>query len=386
MFDALSPRPDGAALTSPAIRVRQSLSGALVIPARNEARRISACLDALCPQASAADCAIVVVVNGTTDDTARIARSILARLPRATGTVIELGATPLPHGVGQARALGFHHARQHHAPAALLSTDADCLAAPDWLAQNLAALTEVDVNFGRVLPQADELARLAPLVHRHGDIESLYMQAAVRLAARLDPRRHDRAPAHRTASGASLAFRASVHDIIGFPAVALNEDRAFARSAEFHDLKVRYCGKATVHASCRLEGRATGGMADTLRARCGTDDPYCDDWLEPADTFALRHGLRGRLRRAWPDTGRMTRELRRAGLSPDTLPARLTARPDCGFGAFWAGLEARLPELTRRRVRFSEAARELPRLRELLARAEQGAEAASRVGAEAISA
>jgi hypothetical protein len=166
------------------------------------------------------------------------------------------------------------------------------------LARNLAALEGVDVVYGQIVPDAAELAALTPL-QRLGAIEGRYMETAVRLAARLDPLLHDPVPGHRTASGASLAFRSDVlAHIGGFPALPLSEDRAFARAVEYHDLRARHSAEVRVQASCRIEGRAAGGMADTLRARCAASDPDCDDWLEPAEVFALRHGLRGALRQA----------------------------------------------------------------------------------------
>lgn len=366
MFDALTSLRSDAPVAGLAPHAGRRRAGVVVIPACNEAARIAACLEALHPQAVPGDCAIVVVVNGTGDDTARIARRILE--PRAAGSVIDLGPAPLSGGVGRARALGFAVAQRRYGPAALLTTDADCLASPDWLSRNLAALEEADIVFGRVRPMVDELAQLAPFLRRHGDVEDLYMQTAVRLAARLDPRAHDPDPAHHTASGASLAFRAGVLATIGgFPALPVNEDRAFARAVEHHDLRARYCAKACVQASCRLQGRAAGGMADTLRARCATEDPLCDAWLEPAEAFVRRHGLRGRLRRVWSDSVELARVLLAEGLHPAGAALHWTPR----FGAFWAELEARLPELARRRLRHSEAARELPRLQAFLAQAER---------------
>lgn len=336
---------------------RPATPGAVIIPACNEAGRIAPCLRALAPQAVRAGCRIIVVVNATQDATATIAARVLGD----AGQVVDLSGQRLAGGVGQARALGFDLARRVWGAAHLFSTDADCLPGPDWLATHLASLARFDIVFGRVDPMAAELAPLAAAMGRHGAYEGLYMQAAVALAARLDPCAHDPAPAHRNPAGANLAFRAGVLDKMGgFPALPTGEDRAFARAAERCDLRLRYCGRAVVQASCRLDGRAPGGMSDALRARCEELDPMCDDWLEGADTFALRHGLRGRLRRVWPDPARLAQTLWRAGLA-------LSAPPGRTFGAFWQDLEGGAPQLARHRLRQSDLPDQLPRLRALLA-------------------
>jgi GT2 family glycosyltransferase len=360
--------PDAMPRLGPPDASSAGTPGAIIVPACNEAARIEACLRALLPQAGAAACPVMVVVNATQDDTARRAARCLAAAGPGAGVVVDFGAAALPGGVGQSRAIGFDLARRHWGAARLMTTDADCLPDAGWVATQLATLAGVDVAFGAIAPIASELAALHPALARHGTVEARYMQAAVELAALLDPCPVNPAPAHRTAGGANMAFRAEVLDRIGgFPARATNEDRAFARAAERQDLRIRYCGEAVVRASCRLQGRAPGGMAETLRARCDAADPFCDDWLEPAAPFALRHGLRGRLRAAWPDPARLAAILRGIGAAlPPGLEVEAAGGTGAPFGAFWQDLEARLPVLARRRLRHSEAARELPRLRALL--------------------
>ncbi|MGK7753089.1 glycosyltransferase family A protein [Roseovarius sp. C03] len=102
---------------------------AIVIPARNEEKRIAHCLNALAEQCSAR-VVVIVVVNNSTDSTVARARDAALRL----GLDLRVLQRRLePHeGVGTARRIGCDHALQH-VPALryLLTTDADCIVAPN---------------------------------------------------------------------------------------------------------------------------------------------------------------------------------------------------------------------------------------------------------------
>ena len=106
----------------------------VVVPARNEAARIGACLEALRDQRLPAEtCEVIVVDHGSTDDTVRIARSFTPHVHIASGAT-----------VGAVRNLGVAHARGD----ILAFIDADCVASPTWLAAAVAALDEGIVAVG----------------------------------------------------------------------------------------------------------------------------------------------------------------------------------------------------------------------------------------------
>jgi len=93
----------------------------VVIPAYNEEKYLGACLRALRDQTYPHDqCEIIVVDNGSTDATARIAREFGAR-------VVE---EPVK-GIARARQRGFEAARGE----VVASTDADTVVPPFWLAR-----------------------------------------------------------------------------------------------------------------------------------------------------------------------------------------------------------------------------------------------------------
>ncbi|UFM65956.1 glycosyltransferase family 2 protein [Paracoccus sp. MA] len=330
---------------------------AAVIPARNEAARIADCLSALAQSMSGARGrgAIVVVVNNTGDATRQLARQWWAARPHVSGLLLDCHIPARLACVGRARGLGLDLAAGMLAPdGVLMTSDADARVHPDWVAANLRELGRADLICGTVQPDAAELAGLPDAFMRHGAAEGRYMQALLKLIARLDPVPHE-GTAHRNAAGASLAFRLPLYtDIGGMPCLPQHEDRVFAANAEARDWRIRYAQTPVVHASCRLTGRTGGGMAAALRARITDDDPPCDEFLEPAGSAILRYGLRGRLRQAWPDPERIARLLPGDGPFDADLPP--------WFGTFWRQVEAATPALSRRRLRQSDLAAEQKRL------------------------
>jgi hypothetical protein len=349
----------------------QGWQAAIVIPAKDEAGRIESCLDAVgIAIAGVPDVAtgIVVVVNNTRDATADMIRH-WAEL-REGGAPLILVDHKFPAamaGVGHARALGLDIACvAMPGDGALLMTDADTHVDRTWMAENVSELRHADVICGRVDAIAEEQAALPLEISRHGSAESDYVAAALELAALLDPLPHDPRPSHHNGAGASLAVMKSVYRAVGgMPRLRVGEDRAFIEQAEAMDFRIRYSDRPVVRTSCRLTGRTEGGMAGALRERRDLADPPSDEWLEPAATFCLRHGLRGALRSVWPTPDRV-RAVLQAYLGPEA--ATLTSASQFRhFGQFVQHVEARCDRLARVRMHQSDCRRELPHLRRLLA-------------------
>lgn len=345
--------------------VQSGWEAAIVIPARNEAARIEGCLDALATSLArtARPGGVVLVVNNSDDATAARAAQWWRGRPDIPGMLIDCAIPAHRACVGRARGIGLHAAMPLLATSgALMTSDADCRAAPGWVADNLAALERADLVCGTVVPDPSEIEALRPALARHGAGEGLYMQESIRLASYLDPLPHDPDPRHRNAAGASLAFRPALYrDIGGMPALRIGEDRAFVAQAEARDWRVRYADAPVVTASCRLTGRTGGGMAAALRARRDEPDPLCDEWLEPAATAILRAGLRGALRAAWPDPARLIAAFNGWDISP--VP------PDGDrFGVWWRAIESAEPRLARRRLRQSDLPNELQHMLDYLSR------------------
>lgn len=111
--------------------VRQFPAVSIIVPAFNAASRISSCLEALCAQADAAKAEILVVNDGSRDNTAEVVR----RFPKVC-LISQANAGP-----AAARNRGAFEARG----AILIFVDDDCVPAPGWLVAMLRPFQDRDV-------------------------------------------------------------------------------------------------------------------------------------------------------------------------------------------------------------------------------------------------
>jgi glycosyltransferase involved in cell wall biosynthesis len=118
----------------------------VIVPARNAQQTLSRTLAALAAQQFDGEFEVIVVDDGSSDDTAALAR-------RAHGVTV-LRQPPL--GPAAAR----NHGVSSSAGTALAFCDADVFPAPGWLAAGIEALSHADIVQGKVLPDPD--ARLGP--------------------------------------------------------------------------------------------------------------------------------------------------------------------------------------------------------------------------------
>ncbi len=341
------------------------------IPARDEADRIGACLEALDAQCGARLDHILLFVNNSTDHTAELARSVRLH-PRTRLHVIERTLPPGQANAGMARRLAMQAATSLAGPdSVLLTTDADGLVDPDWLAANLAALRAgADVVAGWVELHPIEWGQIPNQLHEDDARECAYDALCDEIHAQLDPDPHDPLPRHTQHSGASLAVTAQAYARCGgVPAVPSGEDRALVAALRRIDARIRHAPEVHVTVSGRMVGRAPGGMADTIRRRMARPDPYLDDRLEPAADCARRAWRRGALRRLHHDPMASAADLAaQLRLPPhDLRPLLRTA----AFGAAWEAVEAASPALRRRLVPVSQLAAQTAEAEAILARLRQ---------------
>lgn len=107
----------------------------VIVPAWNEGENVAETVREICAADSRYD--VLVVDDGSIDDTAQVARLAGAR-------VLVL---PFNLGVGGAMRAGFHYALRHEYEAAI-QVDADGQHNPSDIAQIVAALTTVDIAIG----------------------------------------------------------------------------------------------------------------------------------------------------------------------------------------------------------------------------------------------
>ena len=337
----------------------------VAIPVRNEADRIRRCLAALAVQRDRFGAAIepgafvvLLLINNSTDGTAELAREAAAGLPYP----LEILDASLTHDAtaGGARRRAMQEAaarlRDCGSEGILLTTDADSEVSHSWFADNLAHLEAgADCVAGYIDAEPAEIVSHGPVFLARGRLEDTYLRLVAEIYARCDPRPHDPWPNHRVSSGASLAVKLSAYEAVGgMPGKALGEDGAFTAVLDRRGFKVRHALDVTVVTSCRLDGRATGGAADTMRYRRDVPNATCDEDLEPASATLRRAVFRGALRRA-----------HRQNELPDAL-SRIFGKnvprfDNCEtFADIWGQVEARHPDLLSRRVlRPSDLSRQI---------------------------
>ena len=249
----------------------------------------------------------------------------------------------------------------------LLTTDADGRVAPDWIAANLAAIRDgAEAVAGRA--EIDPVEARAIPAHLHADdaLECAYADRLDEIDWLVDPDPADPWPRHSEDSGASIAVTCAAYRRAGgVPALALGEDRAFIARLRRVDAAIRHAPEIQVVVSGRIDGRARGGMADTMRRRIVRQDEWIDDRLEPAFPRLRRALLRRRFRAARKDTNRSPSLAHALGLPPAGLAPSL-ASPFLGAG--WAEIEAQSPVLRRQGVRRADLARETAAADVILAR------------------
>jgi GT2 family glycosyltransferase len=336
----------------------------VAIPVRNEADRIGACLTDLIEQIRPPD-AIVCLLNNCTDATRAAAAPIVASAPVAVH-LITRQLPPARANAGHARRLAMAHAaRLAGAHGVLLTTDADTRIGPDWIALNLATIEAgADAVCGHAVIDPIEARAIPDHLHADDALECRYAALLDTLSAWLDPDAADPLPRHTQESGASIAVRAAAFRAVGgIPPVALGEDRAFIEALRRHDARIRHAPDISVVVSGRTEGRAAGGMADTMRRRIHQQDTHVDALLEPAADRYRRVHFRARLRAAW-QAGDAPADLMADLHLPHAVVAQALSAPH--FGAAWAAIEDSCKLIRRRRVAFAELPRQIAEAMRLL--------------------
>jgi len=342
----------------------------VAVPIRNEADRIGDCLRALALQEGRAHYTILAFLNNCTDGTAAVIEQMRPSLP-CPMHVIEHEFAPEQANAGNARRAAMEHAAAlTDARGIIMTTDADGRVAPDWIRTNLAAIDAgADAVCGRAIIDPLEAALIPDALHADDAMECEYATLLDEIDSVLDPDPADPWPRHSEHSGASIAVKREIFlRAGGVPAVPIGEDRALLAALRRVDAKIRHAWDVSVVVSGRTEGRAAGGMADTMRRRMVAQDPLIDDRLEPAATCATRALARAQFRRAWSCPAErsalldvLARDLR---LDRNRLERRASLPY---FGTAWDMVEQSSPVLARAPVSRAGLAIEMTHARRILA-------------------
>jgi glucosyl-3-phosphoglycerate synthase len=235
------------------------LATVVVIPARDEERRIASCLEALSRQTvEVSSFETILVLDACVDATARVAQET----SNALGLRIQMLEGP-GAGAGAARLAGMNAAAERllalgRHDGLIACTDADSRPAPDWLARQLAHVRAgAKAIAGLIELDPEECSRLPPVVLRRRERDAAQRLERVRA---LDPE-----AAHHHFAGASVGVTAGVYRQVGGlePVVAL-EDAAFAVRLAEHGIPILRAADVRVRTSPRAEGRARRGLAVDL--------------------------------------------------------------------------------------------------------------------------
>ena len=295
----------------------------VIVPARNEEASLPRTLEALRNQVDcagapidAASYEVLLLLNNCTDRSADSARNFAGKHPDFRLRIEQREFASEEAHVGTARRLLMDAACARLAgrgetECILLSTDADTVVAPDWIARNwlhIGSGAEVVGGVINLFPHEIETleagTRAAYLRDRR------FQQLVARLESLLDPDPADPWPRHLEHFGASLACTCEVYRRAGgMPAVKPLEDVAFVDALRKVGARIRHAVDVHIFTSARLDGRAEVGLSGQLRhwqADCTAGVPH---QVESAGWLA--HRFR---------TLRALRELNRGG-EPGSLEA-----------------------------------------------------------------
>ena len=341
----------------------------VAIPVQNEEHFIANCVLALACQPVACRHGIVLLLNNCTDNTSTIVRNLVPGLPMPVLTINTTLPPPMANA-GAARRLAMQYAAQLASPGSvLMTTDADGQVSADWIAANLAAIRAgADAVAGRAELDREDARQLPARLREDDARECEYDRLLDEIRATLDPDPADPWPRHTEDSGASIAVTLDAYfKVGGFPNVPMGEDRAFIAALRRMDARIRHSLDVRVVVSGRIDGRAVGGMADTIRRRLAKSDEVMDERFEAARIATKRAWIRGFFRRIW-GAGRATPNAvallsRLSNVMGSEIEALLESSY---FGEAWVQLETRSPALRKSQVRVSDLSNEMQIAREIL--------------------
>jgi hypothetical protein len=326
----------------------------VAIPVRDEAKRISNCLAALSGQ-SVPPNHVVVLLNNCSDGTAAAVKAIPETSYQLHVLECQLAGSTASAGI--ARGLAMDHAASLIGNGVILTTDADGEVPANWIELNVDAIEKgADAVCGRAVIDPIEAFFIPQHLHDDDAREVAYGQILDQIRSIILPDPADPWPRHQEDSGASLALTASMFRRVGgVPCLPSGEDRALIESLRMIDARVRHEPRIRVVVSGRIEGRAGGGMAETMRRRMIQQDEFVDERIEPAWPAFRRILLQKQLEllRRYP-AGRHGS----AGLFEvaPALVAEAVTTPY--FGRGWSLIEKVSPLLSPQRVRFVDLPQE----------------------------
>ena len=250
----------------------------VALPARNEETTLAGTLDALRAQVDLAGrplqpeaFEVLLLLNNCSDRSAAVAREWQTAHPEMTVHCCERELPRPAAHIGTVRKLlmdtAWRRLQGRQEVCAIVSTDSDSYAAPDWIARTLQAIEQgADAVGGELRLIGNDYERLPEGVRAAYAADRRYQYLVAEMEDVFDPQAGDAWPRHLEHFGASLACTPEIYARAGgMPAVAELEDVAFVDSLRRVDARLRHEPRVVVYTSARLDGRIATGLAGQLR-------------------------------------------------------------------------------------------------------------------------
>jgi GT2 family glycosyltransferase len=237
----------------------QNLRASIVVPARDEEALIETCLEALASQrdVSHEEYEVLVVLDDCADGTEARARSVAKNHPSFRLRFLDGPG----RGSGPARRIGMETACARllglgRPDGLVCSTDADTVAAPDWLAAQLEAASRGAVAIGGRIELSDDDSLPENIVRWHTERGRLRHRELLAAPGTAE---------HWQFSGASLALTAAVYrEVGGIQPRSSLEDEHLEQVLSQRGIPIHRLLSVRVTTSARLVGRADRGLAHDL--------------------------------------------------------------------------------------------------------------------------
>ncbi len=250
----------------------------VALPVRNEEASLAATLDALAGQVDLAgrplarsSFEVLLLLNNCTDESAAVAQAWQRVHPEMRLSCCERELPQETAHIGTVRRLLMDTAWARLAACretcAILSTDSDSYATPDWIAQNLCAMERgADAVGGEIRLICNDYESLPYAVRKAYRSDREYQYLVAEMEDLFDPQIGDAWPRHLEHFGASLGCTPEIYARAGgMPALAEMEDVAFVDRLRRVDARLRHEPAVVVYTSARLDGRIATGLAGQLR-------------------------------------------------------------------------------------------------------------------------
>ena len=321
----------------------------IALPARNEEATLAATLDALQAQVDLSGrplgletFEVLLLLNNCTDRSAAVAREWRRAHPGMMLHCSDRELPPCAAHIGTVRKMlmdtAWRRLQGRGGTCAILSTDSDSYAAPDWIARNLQALEKgADAVGGELRLISDDYESLPDEVRAAYEADRRYQYLVAEMEDLFDPQAGDAWPRHLEHFGASLACTPEIYARAGgMPAVAELEDVAFVDRLRRVDARLRHEPGVVVYTSARLDGRLATGLAGQLRYWQEMQQAGREHLVQSAEWLHHRFAILRQLR-SFHVTGHVTDEDRHtAGWRARMQEAR---ERYCGAGEFLAAVD-----------------------------------------------